>query len=85
MRRPSGKMPCPLCEEPTSVIQTYLEGEWVRRRRRCENGHRFNTREERVSAVRVLDNDRPRVVVAPPLTYDADTLIDELRDEAKGV
>lgn len=36
---------CPICSEPTSVIETRLSKSRLRRRRRCVNNHRFTTLE----------------------------------------
>lgn len=38
-------MTCPTCQSPTRVVSCRLVGEEFFRRRRCENGHRFNTAE----------------------------------------
>ncbi len=39
-------MTCPTCQSPTRVVSCRLVGEEFFRRRRCENGHRFNTSED---------------------------------------
>lgn len=39
-------MTCPTCQAPTRVVSCRLVGEEFFRRRRCENGHRFNTAED---------------------------------------
>ena len=36
-------MTCPTCQSPTRVVSCRSVGEEFYRRRRCENGHRFNT------------------------------------------
>lgn len=38
-------MTCPTCQSPTRVVSCRSVGEEFFRRRRCENGHRFNTAE----------------------------------------
>ena len=39
-------MTCPTCQSPTRVVSCRSVGEEFFRRRRCENGHRFNTSED---------------------------------------
>ena len=50
-KRQPGKMPCPICDGETRVYDTELMGERIRRKRRCENDHRFFTSEARVGQV----------------------------------
>lgn len=76
------KLPCPVCDSETRVYDTRLQDGFVRRRRECENGHRFNTAEERVSPV--WDHNR-QVVPVKLNDYDIDIFRSELVEERKGV
>jgi len=80
--RNSGKLPCPVCDAPTEVYDTQREGLGVRRRRRCENGHRFNTFE--VPTGTVWDQDRHVVPVVVD-NYDTEVLAARLNAEVEGV
>ena len=80
--RTSGKLPCPVCDAPTEVYDTEREGTGVRRRRRCENGHRFNTFEDRVGMV--WDQNR-HVVPVERDDYDESVLAARLNAEGEGV
>lgn len=80
--RNSGKMPCPVCDEPTEVYDTEREGLGVRRRRRCVNGHRFNTFEARTGVVWAHDR---HVVPVDQDNYDAEILAARLNAEMEGV
>lgn len=78
--RNSGKLPCPVCDEPTEVYDTELEGNGVRRRRRCASNHRFNTFEAHVGIV--WDHDR-HVVPVDRDDYDAEILAARLNAEGE--
>jgi len=80
--RNSGKLPCPVCDLPTEVYDTQREGEGVRRRRRCENDHRFNTFEGPIGAVW---NEHRHVVPREGDDYDASVLAARLNAEVEGV
>lgn len=80
--RNSGKLPCPVCDRPTEVYDTELEGNGVRRRRRCENNHRFNTFEGHIGIV--WDNAR-HVVPIERDDYDSEILAARLNSEREGV
>ena len=80
--RNSGKLPCPVCGAETVVYDTELENEGVHRRRRCINGHRFNTYESRIG--QVWDHDR-RVVPIVKDDYDGGALAARLNTELEGV
>jgi len=45
------KLPCPVCDAKTRVLFNRLEDGFMKRRRECENGHRFNTSERLVGPV----------------------------------
>jgi transcriptional regulator NrdR family protein len=81
--RNSGKLPCPVCDEPTEVYDTQLEGLGVRRRRRCTNDHRFNTFEGPIGSA--WDRDRHAVVPVERDVYDAEVLAAQLNLEREGV
>jgi transcriptional regulator NrdR family protein len=80
--RNSGKLPCPVCDTPTEVYDTQREGEGVRRRRRCENNHRFNTFEGPIGPA--WDEHR-HVVPGETGHYDAEVLAASLNVEVEGV
>jgi len=80
--RHSGKLSCPVCDDPTEVYDTQLAEGGVHRRRRCGNGHRFNTFEAHIGAVW----DQNRHVVPVELgEYDAEVLAATLQSEVEGV
>lgn len=80
---PTEPLACPICDSPIEVYDSRPEGKHVRRRRQCKNGHKFNTLEVVVGAVR-SGNYHTRQV-EPPVenNYDGDVEAD-LRAEAEG-
>jgi transcriptional regulator NrdR family protein len=80
--RNSGKLPCPVCDAPTEVYDTELENGGVRRRRRCGNGHRFNTFEEHIG---IVWDQNHHVVPVDVDDYDAGVLAARLNAEVEGV
>jgi transcriptional regulator NrdR family protein len=51
-------MSCPVCGSAVEVYDSRPEGQHVRRRRKCNNGHRFNTLEVFIGPVRSSLNQR---------------------------
>jgi hypothetical protein len=49
-----GRYLCPTCSGGTRVIETRLSSHRIKRRRACEQDHRFNTLEVPAGAVREL-------------------------------
>lgn len=80
--RNSGKMPCPVCDEPTEVYDTQREGTGVQRRRRCANNHRFNTFEAHVG---IVWDQTHHVVPVDRDDYDESILAARLNAEVEGV
>lgn len=71
-------MPCPVCDEITEVYDSRPEQTGVRRRRRCRNGHRFNTLESYTGAVR---GQKLQVDPVRKDVYDDTELVKELAAE----
>ena len=67
---------CPICGEPMDVYDTLPEGNRVRRRRQCKNGHRFNTTETYQGPVRSYPTR-----IAPPDNESYDEVEAELLAE----
>ena len=71
------KLPCPVCDAPTRVLFNRLEDGYMKRRRVCENGHRFNTSEKLMGPVTL--NAR----VVPLNLHDVSSLEEALLREAE--
>lgn len=71
------KLPCPVCDAPTRVLYNRLDSGFMKRRRECEKGHRFNTSERLMGPV-TLDSH-----VVPIVLHDVSSLEDELLREAE--
>jgi hypothetical protein len=74
--RPSG-FPCPLCDSTrTSVERTEtVDGKFQRRRRRCPNGHEFETTEA------VCPEERSNAPTAALVRELADSVISALKSD----
>lgn len=79
-RAKRGEFACPICSKPTYVYDSWTEGDRIRRRRKCENGHRYNTSEQFMGPVQTHQSTQ----VEPPIPNAYDDLEAELLAE-KGV